>query len=653
MQRATALPVPSLGHRPRRAEARALLGRRLTNPAERPLLLWQALWFPFSIWSDTPVPALPHREASVPTELGLAGQAVVGGIDRIRRRLWLTHAAAAICRGLWLGLLFGTLVMLIDVVGGPTFNPTLVLSVGGVLLITGLFLAAVSQPSRRLTTRMLDRSFGLHERLTTALDDLGLGVPRPGERAPIVYLQMADAANAVAVLRNDRRLRPAIPTREIVLIVFMALLLTTLAFARGLGGGLPELATARVPVFTPAVELPVVPEPSAAELDAATKPLTVQEVLERSDRSSRARRDLQALAAALSDHALTRSAADQIARGDFAAAGDQLRESAAQTSNLSEGARSALSSDLQRASEVMDPDTNGLQEATEDAAKGLQLGDEPSRTEMRDLADAVEKAGNEVVPQGELASQMRSARQSQPQGSANDNQPASEATGGDPSDASAQASTSGDPGSGADAESSTGSESQESGSGGDPGDSQAGQAGGAGERGQANAPGDGEGKGQGENASAGDGSRRGSGATGDVSAGDADAETARLGGGAGTGNSPETGETKIAAASGSQAASAGEDPANPDVSPGNGAEADPSALTDASQQVALPATQGQQGVQTASDGGSALRGSGSGVTAGSGFATQGEIGEAGPDSNRVPPRHRETVERYFSAGGDE
>jgi len=138
-----------------------------------------------------------------------------------------------------------------------------------------------------------------------------------------------------------------------------------------------------------------------------------------------------------------------------------------------------------------------------------------------------------------------------------------------------------------------------------------------------------------------------------VSSGDADAETARLGGGAGTGRSSETGETEIASAAGSQSASQGEDPANPDVSPGSGNEADPNALANASQRVAIPSAQGQQGVQTASDGGSALRGSGSGVTAGSGFATQGEIGEAGPDSNRVPPRHRETVERYFSAGGEE
>jgi hypothetical protein len=48
-----------------------------------------------------------------------------------------------------------------------------------------------------------------------------------------------------------------------------------------------------------------------------------------------------------------------------------------------------------------------------------------------------------------------------------------------------------------------------------------------------------------------------------------------------------------------------------------------------------------------------MRGSGGGVTAGSGFAVQGDVGETGPDSNRVPAEHRETVERYFSNGGGE
>jgi hypothetical protein len=43
-----------------------------------------------------------------------------------------------------------------------------------------------------------------------------------------------------------------------------------------------------------------------------------------------------------------------------------------------------------------------------------------------------------------------------------------------------------------------------------------------------------------------------------------------------------------------------------------------------------------------------VRGSGAGITAGSGSAVQADVAEAGPDSNRVPEAYRPVVERYFS-----
>ena len=640
--------------RPRAALAD--LGDRLADPVTRPALLWRAFWTPFWIWSDSPRPALPERGSAAPGDLGLAGEAVLTGIDRVRRRLWVSHAAAAICRGLWLALAFAALLMLVDVLGGPVFDPRPGAFAGGALLITGLILAALSKPSRRLTARMLDRTFGLQERLGTALDDLGLGVPAPGERAPVVYLQMADAANAIAALRADRRLRPVIPVREVVFVVLCALVLATLAFLRGLGGGLPELAVARVPPFTPAIERPTAPEPSAAELNAAAMAPTVQDVLERADRSAQSRHDLQALAAAMADHAVTRPAAEQIARGDYAAAGEQIREAAAQSGELSSGAREGLASDLDGAAETMQPETNGLQEATSDAASGLRQGDEPAQTEMADLADAVERAGEQVVPQGELASQMRNAQQAQAQRGENGGQSSASPQDGDPGASSAESGASGDPGSGVDANASSGSDAEAQSDGGaqsgqDGGDSAEGQSGQTGEGGQASAPGDADQPGPGESGAAGNASRSGEN-PGSIE-GEGDSASAQQGGGAGTGEAVDSsGDPGPAPASNLQVG-AGEDPADPNLSTGTDAEADAEALDGANARVALPSGSGQQGVQTAADGGSAMRGSGTGVTAGSGFATQGDVGEAGPDSNRVPAEHRETVERYFSNGGGE
>jgi hypothetical protein len=571
----------------------------------------------------------------------------------VRRRLWVTLAAAAVCRGIWLALTFAALLMLLDVLGGPTFDPRPAAVAGVILLLAGLVLAALSKPSRPLTARMLDRTFGLQERLSTALDDLGLGVPMPGERAPVVYLQMADAANAIAALRNDSRLRPAIPVREVVLVVLCALVLATFAFLRGLGGGLPELAVAHVPPFTPAIERPAEPEPSAAELEAVAMAPTVQEVLERADRSAQTRQDLQALAAALADHAVTRPAAEEIARGDYDAAGEQIRDAAAQAGELSPGAREGLAEDLGRASERMQPETNGLQEATRDAASGLRQGDEPARTEMGDLADAVERAGEQVVPQDELASQMRSARQSQAQQGGESSQSGSPSQSGDPSDSGAQASA-GDPGSGVDANASSGAQGDaaRNESGAQPGENGGESADGqSSEGGQATTPGDADQPGPGEGGAAGDTSQPGTNASGVESEGDS--ASAQQGAGAGTGEGGDPTGEKGAASGANLEVGAGEDPADPNVSTGGAAEADPNALEGANPGVALPSGTGEQGVQTSSDGGSAMRGSGAGVTAGSGSAVQGEVGAAGPDSNRVPAEHRDTVERYFSNGGGE
>ena len=135
------------------------------------------------------------------------------------------------------------------------------------------------------------------------------------------------------------------------------------------------------------------------------------------NRGPRGYRAVQAdrLAEAMADHALTRPAAEQIARGDYASAVEQLREAAAQAGDLSQGSREGLAGDLDQAASIMQPETNGLEEATRDAAGGLRQGEDPAQSGMRDLADAVEQAGEEVVAQGDLASQMRNAQQAQAQ----------------------------------------------------------------------------------------------------------------------------------------------------------------------------------------------------------------------------------------------
>ena len=637
--------MADLAARPTAPPAAPIRVRRVAAPQVERLVLWRALWSPFWAWSDLPAPDLPAREPTPGGPFGPAGEVFLDGLDAIRRRLWLRHALLILVRAVWLGLAGACLWVAL---GLPSGGPALDLRVlGRVLLglvVLGAVFALFAKPGRARTARMLDRTFGLQERLTTAVEDLGRDVPGPGERAPVVYLQMADGANAMDELRRHPALGWRVPTREIVLAVFWALILAALAFLRGVGGGVPPLAAAAVPPFTPAIERPEEPAPVApADLTEGAVP-SVQEVLERSARSAEARQDLEALAAALDDHAVTSETAASIRDGNYERAADGLRELAPDAGELSEASRGELASDLEGAAERMAPEGEGLQQASDEAAAGLREGEQPASEGLRSLAEAVERTGEQVAPQGDLAEQMQQAQQAAARG--DQGQDAAEPGQGQPGEGQPQGppQAGDDPGSGADAQGQTGEANQ-------AGEASQGQPGEPGQSEQGGAPGD---AGQpGESGQSGQGTQPGdsgeAGTQGEAQA-PGESEAAALGGGAGGGEGErQPGDGEAAPGSGEgQEAGEGE-PAEERVGEGDGGRGEADGPAELTESISLPSGDGSQngGVQTSGDGGSSLLGSGSGVTAGSGAAVQGDVGEAGPDSNHVPPEHRGLVERYF------
>ncbi len=608
-------------------------------------LLWRTVWAPFWLGSDIPAPRLPAWEPATPADVGLAGDVVERGLDQIRRRLWLRHALTIVVRAVWLGLAVGCCWLLLEWVGGPPFAGAGLIWVTAGLVALGMILATVSQPSRRQTAEMLDRSFNLRERLTTALDHLGRGVPRAGERASVVYLQMADAANVVSELRRQRAVGVRVPVRETVLLVFCGLLLTALFFLRGVGGGIPPVAAGDVPVFTAAVDRPLPPTPVAAKPGEAQVAPTVDEVRQRADRSNAAQRDLQTLARALDDHAVTRSAADAIGQGKYQAAANSLRQLAPSADQLSPSAREELARDLDTASSQMAPGGNDLSQAARETATGLRQGDQAAQQGVRDLGNQVERSGNQVAPQQELADQMRQAEAAQAQGQpgqpggTDPGQPGDAGTAGE-TQANEQAGegrqgASGQPGK---AGASQPGEAQSRGQPGGQSGQQGGQQGQPG--GQQGQPGDGQPGGQpGGNGQAGKGAENRTG----------DGQQSTQGSGAGGGQSQEkqAGGQPGAAGGGQDQAAQGV-PAEAQVSQGDGKGAPSGEPDPVTETIQLPPSSGGGGVQTSNDGGGSRQGTGSGMTAGSGAAVQGEVGKAGPDSNRVPPAYRSVVERYFS-----
>ncbi|MGH2558576.1 MAG: hypothetical protein ACRDJH_05890 [Thermomicrobiales bacterium] len=652
---------PSYEIRPRIAAWREAADRPPMTRQERWQLLWRILWLPYWLGSDVAAPRLPTRDAPVQAA-GLAGEQVARMTTQIARRVWLQRALTIIARACWLGVLAGCGWLVVELAGGPALDVDALIVLAVAFAIPGVILACLSRPTRCQVARMLDRSFTLHERVSTAVENLGRAVPRDGERASVVYLQMADAANVVTELRRHAAFRVRPPVREIVLAVAVGLLLASLYFLRGVGGVIPDAGSAAVPRFVPAIERfeqqAEAAAQAAAEVDPATVP-TVAEVEETAQRSNEARRDLEQLGEALNDHSVTRAAAEAIEQGDYETAASELRDLSERTGDLSPSAREGLAQDLEEAASQMSEGSQELAEATNQAADGLRQGDASAQDGVRELGDEVERTGEQVVPQQELNQRMEQAQathgDSPPSGGASD--AAQQDPSGQQADQSGQEGQPADqagaqgqqqPGSGADAQPGEGqqaSSGQQGASAQEPVDGQQSgdQAQGGGEGDQAGNPEQPGGQPGGPEGAGGQpGDEQGS-ATG--------VEEAQSEQGAGAGSGSGQPATDDPSAAGQQETGAGGEgpPAEENVSaqqPAEGEGQDPAADGSSSLQL----NEGPDGgsIRTSENGGSSLPGSGAGATAGSGATVQGEVDEAGPDSNRVPPAYRGIVEDYFS-----
>jgi len=624
--------------------------------------LWRGATVPYWLASDVPAPQLPARDEKAPPA-GLAGDQVARLVEEITRRVWVQRTLTILARSAWLGILVGCLWLLVELQGGPDLDFGTLFWIAGIVAVPGIVFAALVRPTRRQVARMLDRSFGLQERMATAVENLGQGVPKEGERAQLIYLQMADAANVVAELRRYPVFAIRPPVRELVMAIVTALLFASLYFMRGVGGDIPPVQAGAVPPFVPASERmaqqPTTSSPTGAQANAPT----VKEVQQRAERSNQARQDLQTLAKALNDHAVTNSAAGAIERGDYPAAANELRNLADDADKLSPSSREQLAQDLDKAASQMSQGSQQLGDASRQAADGLRQGDQAAQEGVRNLGDAVEKTGSEVASQQELAQQMQQAQQAQQaagdsgSGEASQDQGAGQTGEQSASEGSQQAgsqqggSQPGETGQGSEAQPGEGSQASEQGQNqgnGQPGD-QRGRGQQQGQNGQNGEPGAAQQPGQGGGGQPADGGQPGdTGQQGEPQPG----EGAQQGGGAGSGS--EEGATQQegqppGASDGKQASQG--DPSDPNVANGNGegGKGQPQDdKADPREAITLSRAPDGQSIQTSSNNGGSNDGSGPGVSVSSGTSTQGQVDAAGPDSNRVPPSYRSIVENYFS-----
>lgn len=628
-------------------------------------LLWLIVWAPWWVGNDMPPPGSPRRAQTPMTDqpTDSAGEWLLDQLDDLRFRFGLTWALALLLRGAWLGGVVAigwVMIAQVDVATTPRVNQLIPYVTGGAAL--GLVLRLFHRPTYQHLGWMLDSTFALRSRITTAVTGLRFDDSRPGR---LHELQVADAANALGTSRPKISREQWLPVREIFLVCIVAVVLLFLLIARRPGGEIGLVSTTGIPGFVPISE-----RLSEAEQQQVVPPelpnaATLQEVEDISRDSNRARLDLEAIGEALEGNSVTGPASESIESGQYSEANERLSESGSDVMQLPQDVRERLADDLDDASQQVSDDNQELAEAAGDAADDVRSGDDTGALDQ--LGDQVEQTGESVISQDGSESQLSDSlsesssgsQGSTESGAAPGNESAPPPGQGEGSTGEAQP---GDPGAGMDA--SSGVESPSGGDGPGEGEGSQGQGSGTGGEGTdapEGSPGEAGGDSQGSTDSGG-GQASGAASDGSQSSDSGEEEEGGAqGSGAGGGQreTTESNESSESEAAGGgdlgnedQAPEAGEGEAG-DPPPGGDGDEENGAATDAANTNASITLEGSSDdrVQSGSDIGSSSVGSGGGVAAASGDSTGGTSGSAGPDPNAVPEAWRQLVEDYFRDGG--
>jgi len=622
---------------------------------------WLALWMPFWIASDAPPPAMPRtartRGATPPTA---AGDVIAAKLDTVTRRFWVSWFAGSIFRGITLGLLVLAAWSLIAVFGPlsiPGWWTVSAVLAGGIVLgaVHGWFL----RPDRLMVARMLDHTFGLDERIVTALD-------RESETSYVSRLQLADAANTLNEVLADVPRSTYVPVREAALCLVAIGALVTAMLANVPQKAIDPIGSSPVPGFVPASDRLAVQEQSLPQTSPPQQPqseASLTQIQEDAQEAQSAREDLATLGEALQDNPLTQPAADSIATGSYSQAADQLREASSSVGTMPQAQRDSLADDLEAAADELEETNPELAQAARDAAGALREGGPEAEQALDSLADEIDQEAEQAGQQGGSSPNLDESSAGESEGDSEGQgqeagQPGSGE--GDQGEDPQQGSSEGtDPGQGSDAapgvtdSSEQGEVSSAQGEGGGEG-SAVEQGGDAPQEGDASSGGGSES----ESSSAGDSPGGEQGNQGSQSGAPDEETNSSQGSGAGTGQSGANDQNE-----------GGQGPADPQDSepdpdaevPGAGEAGDPPSSRDdrgeaddgtgsaqnGGSSLTLEGTS-DENVPAGNESGTSSLGSGGGSSTSSGSQGQGEVGVAGPDSNRVPENVRDVVQDFFN-----
>jgi hypothetical protein len=311
-------------------------------------------------------------------------------LDRLASDRWARRGVLTLLRAVWLALSIWCLALGLHLLFSVPLRYDLLAIASLLCVAIGAALVLRPRMKAQQVARRLDRRFQLNEQLSTALELEG----RPVEGVAD-YLR-DQSRQTMAHLRRTIKQHQGMPWSELGAVVALAIVVLGLLFLAGvtpfgaLPGAepLPPLAQPNDPAqqfpdepFTP----PAGQQTGTGPGDQAVPGVGDQQVL-------------SALADALRDQSVTRSAAESLDRGDVSGAAQTLRELADQSSQLSDQSRSELAEALRDAADQIQGQDPGLAEQVRQSADGLNQGDQGAADALEGLADAVEDLGQTGSP---------------------------------------------------------------------------------------------------------------------------------------------------------------------------------------------------------------------------------------------------------------
>jgi hypothetical protein len=342
-------------------------------------------------------------------------------LERLASQRWSYRGVRTLLQATCLGLSFWSLGLGAHLLFGWSLDYTLLKA----LVLAGIALGAVMLLRPRVpvdeVARRLDKRYGLQEQIVTALE-----VNERGESEGIAAYLVSKARHNTAQVQRYSAMRQRFPWPEVIALAALLLL----------AGGMMLLVSIRLPSIAESEPLPLPPlaqpgdppqefpmEPFDPPRSSNPQAATGQEQTEQQQQVQPAtlsggdQQSMTALADALRDMSVTRSASEALDRGDTSGAAQSLREVADQAEQLSPETRRDIANALRNAADqigVNDPDlatqlrnnAHEMEQEPQDAAEALD-----------DLAEAIEDLGQpdeQAEPQeGQLAQQPPQSEQPQ------------------------------------------------------------------------------------------------------------------------------------------------------------------------------------------------------------------------------------------------